>query len=227
MGGEHRPKGLRWGIAAAAIALLAAVIGVFVWVDGPKGREPLPEGKAAAPEKQPASADRGERAPSGAPPAEGGDSDENGEPGPPAQLVAADAYPVDLARLREKLPGNLYFRLGEPTDDPAVLEMRAEEERRVNELFGKVQSNTASEEEIERYYEYRRELSEDYIELSRAVLDEYGDKLPDRDRGLHELSIKMHKSRLEAIPREIERAFARKRAHDERRKQWVEGERPE
>jgi hypothetical protein len=228
MGGGDRPKGLRWGIAAVALALLAATLIIALRAERPAEREPLPEAKTAAPERRPAPEDQGARSPSAALPATGNDSEEIDDAAPPEpELVVADAYPVDLTRLREKLPGNMYFRLGEPTEDPAVLDMRAEEERRVNELFGKVQSSTASEEEIHRYYEYRRELSEDYIEFSRLVLDEYGDKLPDRDRGLYELSIKMHKGRLEAIPRQIEDALARRRAHDERRRQWAEEGRPE
>lgn len=228
MGGDDRPKGARWGILAVALALLGGALLIVFWSQRPAGPEPLPEAKAAAPERRTPPAERGARSPSAATPATIDDSEENDEAAPPdPEVVAADAYPVDLERLREKLPGNTYFRLGEPTEDPAVLEMRAEEERRVNELFGKVQSSTASEEEIHRYYEYRRELSEDYIEFSKLVLDEYGDKLPDRDRGLYELSIKMHKGRLDAIPRQIEDALARRRAHDERRKQWVEGGRPE
>ena len=223
---DDRPKRARWGIAAAVLALLGASLVVALRDERPAGGPPAPEAKAAAPERRSPPADRG---PSAAPSAAGSHtSDEIDEAAPPEpELAVADEYPVDLAHIREKLPGNMYFRLGEPTEDPAVLEMRAEEERRVNELFGKVQSGTASEEEIHRYYEYRRELSEDYVEFSRLVLDEYGNKLPDRDRGLYELSIKMHKSRLEALPRQIEDALARKHAHDERRKQWAEGQRPE
>jgi hypothetical protein len=228
MSGGDRPKGLRWSIAAVALALLAGSLLIAYRAERPAGHEALPEVKTAAPERQPGIGDRGARSPSPAPLATGSDSEEIDDAAQPEpELVVADAYPVDLTRLREKLPGNMYFRLGEPTEDPAVLEMRAEEERRVNELFGKVQSSTASEEEIHRYYEYRRELSEDYIEFSRLVLDEYGDELPDRDRGLYELSIKMHKGRLEAIPRQIEDALARRRAHDERRKQWGLGGRTE
>jgi hypothetical protein len=228
MGGDDRPKDLRWGIAAVALALLAASLVAVYRAERPAGREPLPEAKTAAPNRRPPPADRGARSPTAVPPVTGGDSeevDDTAQPGP--ETAAANAYPVDLARLREKLPGNMYFRLGEPTEDPAVLEMRAEEERRVNELFGKVQSSTASEEEIHQYYAYRRELSEDYIEFSRLVLEMYGDELPDRDHGLYELSIKMHKGRLDAIPRQIEDALERKRAHDERRRQWAEDGGPE
>lgn len=142
-----------------------------------------------------------------------------GEPGD----AAAGAYPVDLERLRAKLPENLYWQLGEPTQDPQVLQMRAEEEARWNELYGKVQSSTASEEEIHRYYDHRRQLSEDYLAFSSLVLEEYGEKLPERDRGLYELSIKMHRTRLSEIPRQTEEALARKDAHGKRREEWQKG----
>jgi hypothetical protein len=135
--------------------------------------------------------------------------------------VANAAYPLNLERLRAEIPDNLYWRLGVPTRDPQVLQQRAEEEHIWNELFGKVQSNTASEEEIRRYYEHRRRLSEDYIQFSSLVLQEYGDQLPERDRDLYELSLQLHRTRLGEIPRQIEDALARKRAHDAERQEWL------
>jgi hypothetical protein len=127
------------------------------------------------------------------------------------------AYPVDLSALREKIPGNLYWQLGAPTEDEAVLSEREEEERRMNDLFGKVQSNTAAVDEIHGYYDRRQEISEDYIEFSRLVLKEYGPELPDSDRGLYALSIDMHRSRLQALPAQRADALARKGTHDRRR----------
>src|SRR5687768_1738665 len=43
--------------------------------------------------------------------------------------AANSAYPVDLDRLRERLPDNLYWQLGAPTDDKNILAQRAERAR--------------------------------------------------------------------------------------------------
>jgi hypothetical protein len=125
--------------------------------------------------------------------------------------AANSAYPVDLDRLRERLPDNLYWQLGAPTDDKNVLARRAEQARQSNELFGKVQSTTASEEEILRYYADRRRMSEDYIQFAQTVLAEYRSQLPEKDIGLYELSINLHRARLAEIPRNQSDALARLR----------------
>lgn len=135
--------------------------------------------------------------------------------------ILSNPYPMDLERLRARLPNNLYWELGAPTADPAVLQRRAEEERRRNELFGKVQSGTATEEEINRYYDHRRRLSEDYLAFSTLMLAEYGAQLTERDRGLYELSIQMHRARLQDLPRQHEESLARKRVQDQRREEWL------
>lgn len=134
--------------------------------------------------------------------------------------LAGRGYPVDLERLRAQLPDNLYWQLGAPTDDPRELQERAEEQKRWEDLFGKVQSNTASEEEVRRYYEHSRRVSEDYIQFASLVLAQHRDELPEHDQGLYELSIKMHRSRLAEIPRQIEGALARTQAQDRARDEW-------
>ncbi|WP_437306216.1 hypothetical protein [Sorangium sp. So ce388] len=134
--------------------------------------------------------------------------------------AAGRGYPVDLERLRAQLPDNLYWQLDAPTDDPRVLQARTGEQKRWEDLFGKVQSNTASEEEVRRYYEHSRRVSEDYIQLASLVLAQHRDELPERDEGLYELSIQMHRSRLAEIPRHIESALARAQAQDRARDEW-------
>lgn len=133
---------------------------------------------------------------------------------------AGNEHPVDLARLRAMIPDNVYWQLGAPTDDPQVLRSREEDEQRWNDLYGKVLSGTATEEEVRRYYEHRRQVSEDYIELASLVIEEYGEQLPEHERGLYELSIEMHTTRLAEIPRKIEDALARKQDQDRRREEW-------
>lgn len=197
-------------IAAALLALLVA--GAFRAERPERAAEPAASVRAAPTSAPPPRAAAPPPAPERPEPASAAPADDD-----------AGAYPVDLEHLRAQLPDNLYFRLGAPTDDPALLQERADEERRWNDLHGKIQSNTATEEEIRSYYDHRRELSEDYLEFASLVLEEYGDKLPERDRGLYELSIKMHKKRLEEIPRNIEDALARRSAHEKKREEWLRG----
>ncbi|WP_156338362.1 hypothetical protein [Chondromyces crocatus] len=148
-----------------------------------------------------------------------------GAPGaPPAGEITTDGeYPVDLAALRTRMPDNLYWLLGAPTEDPAVLQQRSEEEVRWNEMLGKVQSGTASDEEIDQYYDHKRRVSEDYLAFANAVLEEHRSRLPERDVGMYELSQNLHKARLAEIPRQIEDARARKQAQDARREAWRKG----
>jgi hypothetical protein len=145
----------------------------------------------------------------------------------PPPLLAAGGPTLDLADLRRRLPENLFWELGEPTDDASVLREREEQERRWDETYGRIQSGTASEEEIAAYYDFRRRLSEDYRALSLQVLDDPGDRLSERDRGLHEMNVRMHTQRLEELPQKQDRALARKRQQDALREAWERAGRPQ
>lgn len=145
-------------------------------------------------------------------------------PQSPSDNAAPAPSPVDLERIRAKLPpDNLFWEMGAPTQDPEVLRKRAEAEHQWNELFGRVQSGEATEADIHRYFDYRRKLSEDYISVARSVLSEYGDALPLQERGLYELSIKMHTTRLEEMPRKEEEALARRELQARRQREWKQG----
>ncbi|NTX00901.1 hypothetical protein [Myxococcus sp. CA040A] len=134
------------------------------------------------------------------------------------------AYPLDLEVLRAKLPDNLYWELGAPTKDPELLRKREEETRKWNEVFGRVQSGDATESEIHQYYDRRRKVSEDMLRFATTVLEEQGDKLPERDKGLYELSINMHRTRLSEYPRQEEESLAHRRSQEQRREQWRQGQ---
>lgn len=227
MGASSRSKRLPWIAAIAAFVLIDVVIVVLVmnhWSSN-LAADQVMEGSETAPGDPSAGGAPASRAlpPSLATGDAGAASIPEGVTPPRRKGADGNEYPVDLAYLRARIPDNLYWRLGQPTQDPELLRQRAEEEQRWNELYGKVQSNTASEEEVQRYYDHRRQLSEDYIEFARLVLAEYGGELPERDRGMYELSIEMHGSRLAEIPRQLEDALARKRAHDQRREDWRQG----
>ena len=141
-----------------------------------------------------------------------------------AEGEGARPYPIDLAALRAKLPDNLYWSLAAPTTDEAVLKQREDESRRWNDAFGRVQAGEATEAEIRDYYARRRKVSEDMLQFATTVLADYGDQLPDRDRGLYELSINMHRTRLSEYPRQEEDAQARRREQESRRAQWRQGQ---
>ncbi|GHG62775.1 hypothetical protein GCM10012319_01790 [Comamonas sp. KCTC 72670] len=132
-------------------------------------------------------------------------------------------HPVDLQVIRARLPHNLYWEMAAPTKDPAVLEQREASTRHWNELYGKVLSAEASVEQIREYYGHRRKVSEDFITFSQAVLSQYDDVLPDRDRGLYELSIDMHRTRLAELPAQEQDALERREAHERRREAWRQG----
>ncbi|HEY0195735.1 MAG TPA: hypothetical protein VGC42_31690, partial [Kofleriaceae bacterium] len=119
-------------------------------------------------------------------------------------------YPVKLDALRAKYPDNLYWTLGAPTSDPAVAKMRAAKAEADNQMKGKITANEATPEEIHAYYANRRAVSRDFLQISQAILDDSGDKLPDRDRGMFGLSVKMHTDRLKQIDRDESDALTRR-----------------
>lgn len=192
--------------ALGAIGLIAVVR---------TSRSPDEPPRAGAPAAEPAAAPGAPRAPAFSP-APPGEADPVFVPG-----VDSRTHPVDLERLRAEIPSNLYWTTKSPTEDPDVLAERAEEKRRWNELYGKVLSSTATEDEIHRYYDHRRQVSEDAIQFATQVLQRYGAQLSEEERGLYGLSIRMHRTRLDEIPREISDALARKAAQDLRREEWL------
>lgn len=121
-------------------------------------------------------------------------------------------YPVDLEELRARIPENRYWELGAPTSDPEVAKARAARAERNNAIFGRTQTGEASEAEIRTYYDEKRRVSEDYLALSLLVLAEKRDQLPERDRGMFELSVQLHRGRLKQIDRDLADALARRKS---------------
>lgn len=207
------------GVAAVLVAALFAVLGGGGGPGAEVPERPVVEASSSAPAP---SLPLGPVAASGAPEGPGDALDRFLQvPVPESSEEPRAEYPVKMEELRSRLPGNLYWELDAPTKDPQVLQQRAEAQRKWNELFGKVQSGDASEEEIHRYYDYRRKLSEDYLAVADLMLTEYGDQLPERDKGLLGLSVQMHQDRLKAVPRQVEEALARKQLQDQRREEWI------
>jgi hypothetical protein len=128
-----------------------------------------------------------------------------------------EGYPVNLELLRAEIPRNRYWIDSAPTDDPDVLKRREAEAAGWHELHGKVLSGTASTSEIRTWVDHRRQVSQDAIEFAQRVLAEHASELPERDRGLLELAIEMHRTRLAELPRQESEAQARKAEQDRRR----------
>jgi hypothetical protein len=207
------------GVAAVLVAALFAILGGGESPPAEVSERPVVVAPSPAPAPPPPPSPMAPVAASGSP---------EDELDALLQVPAAESseepraeYPVKMEELRARLPGNLYWELDAPTKDPQVLQRRAETQRKWNELFGKVQSGDATEEEIHRYYDHRRKLSEDYLAVANLMLTEYGDQLPERDKGLLGLSIQMHQDRLKAVPRQVEEALARKQLQDQRREEWI------
>lgn len=127
---------------------------------------------------------------------------------------------VDLDVVREALPDNMYWEMSAPTDDPDVVARREQERARWNREYGKVLSGTASEQEIDDYYALRRRISEDAVEFSAYLTTHYGDVLPERDLGLLQLASRLHRARLEEMPRKLAEALERKHQQDRLREAW-------
>jgi hypothetical protein len=153
----------------------------------------------------------------GLPPADGGAPPEGGET--PFDEPNGWAN-VDLEEVRRAMPDNLYWRMSSPTKDEAVLREREEERARWNEAYGKVLSNTASEQEIVDYYAHRDQLASDYVQFATYVLEHYGEQLSIRDLGLMKVAVELNLATLEQIPRQIEEAQQRRVAHEQAREAW-------
>jgi hypothetical protein len=132
---------------------------------------------------------------------------------------------VDLDEVRAALPDNSYWRRSAPTDDPQLLAQREEDRAYWEAEYGKVLSNTATEEQVRDYYAHQRMVSSDAIEFSTHLLEHYGDVLPERDVGMLQLAMKLHMAKLEELPRNLQAALERRDDHEQRRNEWLEQQR--
>jgi len=141
-------------------------------------------------------------------------------PGPPESSDTPWAA-VDMAKVREAMPDNIYWKLSFPTKDEAVIRERQAERERWNVEYGKVLSGTATAEEIDAYYARQQKLFSDYVEFGTYILAEFGDKLSIRDVGLLKVAVELNMARLEEIPRKIAEAQERRVTHDAARRAWL------
>ena len=129
---------------------------------------------------------------------------------------------IDFDEIRRALPDSTYWKMAFPTKDPALLEERERIRAEWNVRFGKVQSNTATDEEIDAYYADQQQLSNDYIEFLVYLAEHYGNEVPRSEIGALKLAGELHLARLEEIPRKIAEAKERHAAHEKARQAWLE-----
>ena len=205
-------RGIRrsvWITALASMATLAVVVAVLE-----ARRSSQPALPAEAPVAEPAAPSQ---------PAAAQEARPRNEAKPPEEVPYIEGLvwgEIDLREAQAVMPDNLYWQQGAPTKDPAVLEAREQEKKRRNEEYGRVLAGDASEEEVNAYYDYRERLSTDYLEFAEWMNNRYGDKISDEFRGMLELSIKLHKTRLAQIPQDRADALARSREREKIREDW-------
>lgn len=132
---------------------------------------------------------------------------------------------IDFDEIQRALPDSTYWKMAFPTSDPAVIAERERIRAEWNVQFGKVQSNTATVEEIDAYYGEQQRLSTDYVEFLVYLAEHYGNLVPRSAVGALKLAGEMHLARLEELPRKIAEAKERQAAHEKARQQWLEEQR--
>lgn len=119
------------------------------------------------------------------------------------------SYPIQLEKLRSKIPDNRYWELDSPTSDVEVAKQRAAKAKARNDMLGRITANEASPEEIRAYYDERRRISSDYLELALRVLNGEAGEVSERDRGMFELTANLHRARLKQVDRDQRDALDR------------------
>jgi hypothetical protein len=213
-------KRIRPGVWAAVLGLMTLVVVLVFLLQSRQPPRP-PEQKPPAQEEPLASAPTGDQ-----PGSRSRDIKITSRPAPPA-AQEAPAYieglvwgDIDLREAKELMPDNLYWQLGSPTKDPAVLEAREQEKNRRNEEYGKVLAGDASEDDVRAYYDYRKRVSSDYLEFAEFMNRRFRNSLSDEFKGLLDLSMQMHSSRLQQIPADLAEALERAREHARIRDEW-------
>lgn len=144
------------------------------------------------------------------------------DPSQPIVDQAEEWARIDFDEIRRALPDSTYWKMAFPTKDEALLAERERIREQWNAEYGKVQSNTATDEEIDAYYGEQQKLSEDYLEFLVYLAEHYGDLVPRSMVGALKLAGEMHLARLEEIPRKIAEAKERHATHERERQAWLE-----
>jgi hypothetical protein len=201
-------------VAVAALAI--AGVAAWLWLARSPARpvEPAPEPieVAAAPPVEapaPVEPDPAELEPERHPPLALDD-----EPTPAFESI-------DLEAAREALPDNLYWETGAPTQDPRLLGDRERAAKHWNEQYGKILSGTATEAEIEAFFDHRMRLSSDSVRFVDWVIEHQGGEISEQDLTLLHVAKRLHLARLAEVPKRMQEALDRKAEQDAARAAWL------
>jgi hypothetical protein len=196
-----------------------ALIGLVVW---------LLESGQNAPSAPPPRADQAAAATGGERPANASRREER--PASPSAAPVAEEVPyieglvygeIDLREAKALMPDNIYWQRGAPTKDPAELERREAERKRRNEEYGRVIAGDASEDEVRKYYDDKRRVSQDYLEFSEFMARRYRNSDNKEFVGMLELAMKMHAEKLAQLDEELERSLEHARQREKARQDWA------
>jgi hypothetical protein len=129
---------------------------------------------------------------------------------------------IDFDEIRQALPDSMYWKMAFPTKDPELIAEREKIRAAWSAQFAKIQANTATDEEIDAYYDEQAKLSNDYLEFLVYLADHYGNLVPRAEIGALKLAGELHLAKLEEIPRRIAEAKERRVAHEAARAAWAE-----
>jgi hypothetical protein len=211
---DKRVRPAVWMTIAGAFALL----GLLVFVLQPR-RDVAPAGAAKGGQDKIAST----RPPVAVSPSR------REERGPSAAAAPQEEVPyieglvygdIDLREAKTLMPDNIYWQQGAPTKDPEELARREAEKKRRNEEYGRVLAGDASEDEVRDYYDYKKRVSEDYLEFSEFMARRYRSSDHKEMVGLLDLATKMHAEKLSQLGAELEDALARAREREKMREDW-------
>lgn len=128
---------------------------------------------------------------------------------------------IDFDEIKKALPDSTYWKMAFPTSDKDLIAERERIRAEWNTQYGKVQANTATDEEIDAYYGDQQKLSEDYVEFLVYLAEHHANEVPRSAVGALKLAGEMHLARLEEIPRKIAEAKERHAAHEKARQEWL------
>jgi hypothetical protein len=128
---------------------------------------------------------------------------------------------IDFDEIKKALPDSEYWKMAFPTSDEDLLAERERIRAAWAAQHAKIQSNTATDEEIDAYYGEQQKLSEDYVEFLVYLAEHHANEVPRSAVGALKLAGEMHLARLEEIPRKIAEAKERHAAHEKARQEWL------
>ena len=118
-------------------------------------------------------------------------------------------FSPDLEAMRKALPGNQAI----PAVDENEKWIRKEADKARRELYGRISSNVATDEEVNAYYYEQETLAQDSIAMLKWILDNHSHEMGKDDLARHTFLLEQFKKRLKAIPVRKERAMTRIRKH--------------